>query len=103
MRAASMMPVQGAEGVDGLAAGGGLDVPGHEPEVTLRRAADLSKIAPHPEPIPGAYEKDTATSREPGSMGGHANGQDARSSDPHDLMDDRTIREHRREGGGGPE
>ena len=101
MRAAGMIPVAGAEGVDSVATAGGLEVPGHEPEGAARRAAELQKTAPHPEPIPGAYEKDTAMSREPGSIGGHFNGEDASSADPHDLMDDRTIRERRREGGGG--
>ena len=101
MRAAAMIPVAGSREVETLAAGGGLEVPGHEPEESARRAAELPKTAPHPEPIPGAYEKDTATSREPGSIGGHFNGEDASLRDPHDLMDEQTIREHRREGGGG--
>ena len=101
MRAAAMIPVTGAEGVDALATGGGLDVPGHEPEETARRAAELPKTASIPEPIPGAYEKDTAMHREPGTIGGRFNGADASSAESNQLMDDRTIREHRREGGGG--
>jgi hypothetical protein len=70
-------------------------------QVPDRRAVAVSKSASHPEPIPGAYEKDTAMWREPGSIGGLFNGDDALSRDPRDLMDERTLRERRREGGGG--
>ena len=101
MRVAAMLPTSGAGSTDALAAGGGLDVPGHEPEGAAHRAADLPRSASAPEPIPGAYERDTAIGREPGAIGAHFNGADAAPGDPHALMDEMTVREHRREGGGG--
>lgn len=101
MRVASMLPVHGPASTDTLAANGGLDVPGREPESTSRRAAELDQRAPAPEPIPGAYESNTATHREPGAIGGRFNGADARPQNTERLMDDAVIEERRREGGGG--
>ena len=49
--------------------------------------------------IPGAYERDTLTHRQPGSMGGPGFGSadlPAGSS----SMDEATIAEHKKEGGG---
>ncbi|MGE0444060.1 MAG: hypothetical protein AB7P99_02430 [Vicinamibacterales bacterium] len=51
--------------------------------------------------IPGAYEPDTATHREPGAIGGRFNGADARPENAEGLMDDAVLEERRREGGGG--
>jgi hypothetical protein len=101
MRVDGMLPVTGPASTDTLAAGGGLPVPGREPESTAHEAADLPTVALTPELIPGAYEPDTATHREPGAIGGRFNGADAPASNEHDLMDDNTLREIRRDGGGG--
>ena len=101
MRTASMLPVKGPAGTDTLAASGGLDVPGREPASTTQRAGELDTSAPAPEPIPGAYERNTATHREPGAIGGRFNGADARPENADGLMDPAVIEERRREGGGG--
>lgn len=50
--------------------------------------------------IPGAYERRPATARQSGSMGGPAYGAlDPPPSGP-PTMDEATIAEHRKEGGG---
>jgi hypothetical protein len=54
-----------------------------------------------PEPIPGAYESDTATHRQPGGMGGAFNGADTPAADPASVMDEHLRKEYRRDGGGG--
>ena len=51
--------------------------------------------------IPGARERNTLTYRQPGSMSGAAAGSDVGGT-PNALMDDATIEERRREGGGAP-
>jgi hypothetical protein len=51
--------------------------------------------------IPGERERNTLTHRRPGSMGGAASGSDVGGT-PNRLMDDVTIAEHQREGGGAP-
>jgi len=51
--------------------------------------------------IPGERERNTLTHRLPGSMGGPAFGSDVGGT-PNKLMDDVTIAEHQREGGGAP-
>ena len=51
--------------------------------------------------IPGERERNTLTYRQPGSMGGPASGSDVGGT-PNALMDDVTIAEHQREGGGAP-
>jgi hypothetical protein len=51
--------------------------------------------------IPGERERNTLTYRQPGSMGGPASGSDVGVA-PNALMDDVTIAEHQREGGGAP-
>ena len=51
--------------------------------------------------IPGERERNTLTHRQPGSMGGPEFGSD--SGQPQSvLMDEVTIAEHQREGGGAP-
>ena len=50
--------------------------------------------------IPGAYERNTLTHRQPGSMG--VSPADAMPDSP-DLMDDATIAEREWEGGGAPD
>jgi signal transduction histidine kinase len=51
--------------------------------------------------IPGERERNTLTRRLPGSMGGPASGSDVGGT-PSKLMDDVTIAERQREGGGAP-
>jgi signal transduction histidine kinase len=51
--------------------------------------------------IPGERERNTLTHRWPGSMGGAASGSDVGGT-PNKLMDEVTIAEHQREGGGAP-
>ena len=51
--------------------------------------------------IPGERERNTLTYRRPGSIGGPASGSDVGVT-PNKLMDDVTIAEHQREGGGAP-
>lgn len=51
--------------------------------------------------IPGERERNTLTYRQPGSMGGPGFGSDT-GAPPSVLMDDVTIAEHQREGGGAP-
>jgi hypothetical protein len=54
-----------------------------------------------PEPIPGAYEPDTATHRQPGAIGGQFNGADTPPADPESVMNEAVRNEYRRDGGGG--
>ena len=48
--------------------------------------------------IPGAYERNTLTFRQPGAMGGAASGAPAIPGGP-SLMDEATTRERGKEGG----
>ena len=52
------------------------------------------------EPIPGERDLDNLTHRQPGAMGGHFTGAETPSADPRSLMDDVTLSEHEKEGGG---
>ena len=52
--------------------------------------------------IPGERERDTLTYRQPGSIGGPASGSDIVGATPGDLMEEATVLEHQREGGGAP-
>jgi hypothetical protein len=55
----------------------------------------------HPHPmIPGERDPTTLTHREPGAVGGRFAGADVPSPDPKAWLDERTAREHAREGGG---
>jgi len=51
--------------------------------------------------IPGAYERRTAGSRQPGAMGGSPFGSVTEAM-AHNTMDAATIADREREGGGGP-
>ena len=51
--------------------------------------------------IPGERERNTLTHRQPASMGGPEFGSEI-VGPPSVLMDDTTIAEHQREGGGAP-
>ncbi len=102
MRAASMRPVSGPASTDTLAASGGTDVPGREPHPELASAAldahDAGE-ATVPEPIPGERDPGNLTQREPGSMGGQFAGADIPAAGG-GTMDERTMLERAREGGG---
>jgi hypothetical protein len=50
--------------------------------------------------IPGERDPTTLTHREPGAVGGQFAGADMPSPDPKAWLDERTAREHAREGGG---
>ena len=52
--------------------------------------------------IPGERERNTLTYRQPGSIGGPEFGSEI-AGPPSVLMDDTTIAEHQREGGGAPD
>ena len=56
-------------------------------------------VSPHP-PIPGERDSSTLTHREPGAVGGQFSGADIPSPNPNEWLDERTAREHAREGGG---
>jgi len=101
MRVDAMLPVTGPASTDTLAAGGGLDVPGREPQSTDAITTDLAVESAIPELIPGAYERDTAAPRQPGAIGGQFNGADNTHVDALQVLDERTADERRREGGGG--
>jgi hypothetical protein len=96
MRSASTRPVSGPASTDDLAAIGGLDVPAHEahPELTPPVCATTAEI------IPGERDRTNLTHREPGAIGGQFAGADTPAPDPHVWLDERTAREHAREGGG---
>ena len=55
---------------------------------------------PRQAPIPGERDPSTLTHREPGAVGGQFAGADIPSPAPAGWLDDRTAREHAREGGG---
>ena len=57
MRADAMRAVKGPAGMETLAAGGGLELPGHE-----EHESRLDTEAPAPEPIPGERDSTTLTS-----------------------------------------
>jgi hypothetical protein len=100
MRLDAMLPLTGPGSTDALAAGGGLNVPGGEPQPVDALTTELSAAPAIPELIPGAYERDTAAPREPGAIGGRFNGADNTHVDPLRMLDERTADEHRKEGGG---
>ena len=96
MRAASLRPVEGPASVDDLAAIGGLEVPAHESHPELAPAPPESTR----EPIPGERDATTLTPREPGAVSGQFSGGDTPSVDTKTWLDERTAREHAKEGGG---
>src|SRR5688572_9739652 len=81
MRADAMRAVTGPASTDTLAAGGGLELPGHD-EHEIR----LDTEAPAPEPIPGERDGTILTHREPGAFGGDIAGGATPSPDPERWM-----------------
>jgi hypothetical protein len=98
MRDAAMRPVTGGASTDTLAALGGLDVPGREPASTSALAPQLSHDR-ESAMIPGARDASTLTHREAGAVSGQFAGADIPAGAP-STMDERTARDHAREGGG---
>lgn len=93
MRAASLWPVTGPASSDVLAASGGLNLPGNEPEHQV-----VAEPAPVPEPIPGERDPSALTHRQPGAMTTAFNAgvpQPATSTLTDDDLHDRLL-----EGGG---
>lgn len=99
MRDAAMRPVTGGASTDTLSAIGGLDVPGREPQTTSAMASQLTHEA-ESTLIPGERDATTLTHREAGAVGGQFAGADIPAAAAPDTMDERTSREHAREGGG---
>ena len=97
MRAAAMRPVTGAASTDAAAASGGLNVPGGDPAATAHR--DMPTIAPAPEPIPGEYDRTTATHREAGAMATPF-GDGTPSPAGENWLDEATTHDRMLEGGG---
>ena len=63
--------------------------------------ANTSPDRTPPDPmIPGERDATTLTHREPGAVGGQFNGADVPAPDAKAWLDERTAREHAREGGG---
>jgi hypothetical protein len=94
MRRAAHLKVKGPASTESLAAAGGLDVPGGEPDAahSAEGAGDAASL------IPGAREADTLTHREPGAIGGIFTGADIPDGGA-ELIDERTSLEREREGG----
>ena len=99
MRDAAMRPVTGGASTDTLSAIGGLEVPGREPQTTSAMVSHLPHEGGTPL-IPGERDASTLTHREAGAVSGQFAGADIPAAAPPDTMDERTAREHAREGGG---
>ena len=98
MQRAAMLPVSGPADDHVLAAGGGLEVPGRDPDASAQLAPAVHDTHP-PEPIPGARETDALTHRESGAVSGRFNGADIPAAPPGWVGDD-LARERAVEGGG---
>ena len=70
-------------------------------KVNVVMRIDLQDPVPAARLIPGAYERNTPMSRQPGAMGGSAFGS-ATAPMAHSSMDEATIADREREGGGAP-
>ena len=62
--------------------------------------AGSTPVEPPQPMIPGERDPSTLTHREPGAIGGQFSGADIPSPNQQEWLDDRTAREHAREGGG---
>ena len=85
MREAAQRPVTGAASLDSLAASGGLEIPGHRPQVARPYVQPVQ-----PEPIPGERDRSTLTGRQAGAIGGRPSGGDTPPADANSLMDEAT-------------
>jgi hypothetical protein len=107
MREAAMRPVTGPASTDVLAAIGGINLPGNEshPELTAQASGpahggDAPGPIQKPEIIPGERDPSTLTQREPGAVSGQFAGADIPADEPRGWLDERTLQERIREGGG---
>lgn len=97
MRAASMRPVTGPAATSVQGAGGGLELPGREKQDGPVPIVGADRARTH-EPIPGERDGTTLTHRQVGAMS-TSNGEELPAGEA-GAMDERTRREHVREGGG---
>jgi hypothetical protein len=112
MRASARRPISGPGASDFLAASGGLDLPGVDPskgtsalrdETPFTDPARLTlREGPDHEPIPGERDPDTLTGSQTGTVGGGGFGAHNPSPTRATGMDDETVAEREREGGGAP-
>jgi hypothetical protein len=94
MRADASRRLTGPASTDTLAAGGGLELPGREPDASAVTRETLAH-----EPIPGERDPGTLTTREPGAMG-TASGAERPPADAAASLSADDIEELRRDGGG---
>lgn len=110
MRASAQRTISGPGAADFLAASGGLDIPGSDSgkgtgalrgESPLTDPANLTpRLGPDHEPIPGERDPNNLTGSQTGTIGG--GGAAAHNPWPNRAtgMDDETVAERQREGGG---
>jgi len=67
--------------------------------VAAHRASGIDAASPH-EPIPGERDRATLTHRQPGSMAGSFNGEDAVPDGLEQTLDPKTKHDRELEGGG---
>jgi hypothetical protein len=64
------------------------------------RTFDAEEVVGHQGPIPGGRESDTLTHSEPGSMGGGVAGERLPAGGDRLSMDEETLKEMKKDGGG---
>ena len=72
----------------------------HNRSTPADQRAGATPVEPHAPMIPGERDPSTLTHREPGAVGGQFSGADIPSPNQQEWLDERTAREHAREGGG---
>jgi hypothetical protein len=117
MRAAAKRTISGPGASDFLTASGGLDLPGTDASkgmsnlnegstltdpANLTPAVGADEIGSQHEPIPGERDPDNLTGSQTGTIGGGGFGAHNPSPERANGMDDETVAEHQREGGGAP-
>lgn len=112
MRAGQRRTISGPGASDFLTATGGLDLPGTSPTKGMGNTRDATELTdpsrltpqlgPDHEPIPGERDASNLTGSQTGTVGG--GGPQAHNPSPVRAtgMDDDTIEERKREGGGAP-
>lgn len=95
MQRAAELPVKGPAVTNTLAASGGLEVPGREPQ-----AASLPRHAGRPEPIPGEHDHTAEATTEPAIVGTTGYGVDLPPTTVDPTVDDEEKRVIRWEAGG---
>ena len=112
MRAGAMRAISGPGAADFIAAGGGLDLPGIDASKGTSALNDGSpltdparltpRIGPDHEPIPGERDVTNLTGSQTGTIGGGGAGAHNPSPNRATGMDDATVADREREGGGSP-